>query len=194
MLGPLGAVQQRHVPALHGQRRNGADMTTTSSPSFPGAPSVLARETDAVRAELARIDAKANTLLAFTLGWLTGLTALAVTGPHTGLVGGVALWAAGLLLAVAAVLLLRAVRPRIPRTGGTGFVAHARAASSAELLTTLAGTHNGVQGGAAAAADNLLILSKITKEKNDLIRMAIDIMLADLLVLGVTLPLILNGV
>jgi hypothetical protein len=158
-------------------------------PPFPGAPSVLARETDAVRTELARIDAKANTLLAFTLGWLTAVIALAVTRPRIDLFGGVALWAAGIVLALATVMLLLAIRPRIPRTGGTGFVAHARAQDAAELLATLA-----TQGtGASAAADNLLLLSKITRDKNDLIRTAVNLMLADLLILSVTLPLILIG-
>lgn len=181
------------MPALRGGHREGAGMTTTSHTSFPGAPSVLARETDAVRAELARIDAKANTLLAFTLGWLTAVVALAITGPRVGLLGGIALWAAGILMSLAAVMLLLAVRPRMPRTGGTGFVAHARARDGAELLATLAGIQTSAQSTASAAADHLLTLSKITRDKNDLIRTAVNLLLADLLILSVTLPLILTG-
>ncbi|MEQ4725043.1 Pycsar system effector family protein [Nonomuraea sp. B19D2] len=157
--------------------------------AFPGALAVLARETDAVRAELARIDAKANTLLAFTLGWLTAIVALAATGPRTTPLGAIALWLAGLVLAVVAVVLLLTVRPRLPRIGGTGFVAHARAHDGADLLAVLAG-----QGtGALEAADNLHLLSTIARAKNGLIRVAVDLMLADLVLLVVTLPLILTG-
>ncbi|MEZ7132676.1 Pycsar system effector family protein [Nonomuraea sp. AD125B] len=160
-----------------------------TAPAFPGALAVLARETDAVRAELARIDAKANTLLAFTLGWLTAIVALAAAGPRTTMLGAVALWTAGLVLVLVAAVLLWSVRPRLPRTGGTGFVAHARAHDGAELLTALAAQGNG----ALEAAGNLHLLSTIALAKNGLIRLAVDLMLADLVLLAVTLPLLLVG-
>ncbi|MFI7038386.1 Pycsar system effector family protein [Microbispora rosea] len=138
-----------------------------------------------VRAELARVDAKAGLLV----GWAGAALAVVITvttaATGTNRVPAVALtglWAAAGLLGVAVVVLLLAVRPRIPRIGGTGFVVHARAASPAALLHTLT---------AADAANHLAadvwLLSRLAVAKYRRLRLAVDFLIVALLVLAVAL-------
>ncbi|WP_432862304.1 Pycsar system effector family protein [Microbispora rosea] len=139
-----------------------------------------------VRAELARVDAKAGLLL----GWagaalavvITITTAAATSTKGVPAVALAGLWGTAGLLGVAVAVLLLAVRPRIPRIGGTGFVVHARAASPAALLHTLT---------TADAADHLIadvwLLSRLAVTKYRRLRLAVDLLIVALLVLAAAL-------
>ncbi|MDR8415078.1 DUF5706 domain-containing protein [Nonomuraea sp. 3-1Str] len=170
---------------------------TRSRPSTPSVPvgevtvsgdellAVLHREGDAARAELARVDAKANMLLAFALGALTAVAAALITaGPRLSVAEVAGVLLATLPLTGAAGVLLTVVRPRIPRVGGTGFVAHARTSGGQELLAAVATAQP-----EARAADDLHRLSRIALAKYTLVRLAVDLMLVALVALVITLPL-----
>ncbi|MGV9596092.1 Pycsar system effector family protein [Streptosporangium sandarakinum] len=162
--------------------------TTGRPPSGPtAAREVLERESAAVRAELARVDAKSGLLLSWAGGAFAIVAALGVTGagrlPGPAAVG---LWSSAALLAAAAAVLLTAVRPRIPRDGGMGFVVHATAGNDAELLYRLDLSET---GRLQEAAHEVWLLSRLTVAKYRTIRVAVDLLLLALVVLAVALPL-----
>ncbi|MEV0149985.1 MULTISPECIES: hypothetical protein [unclassified Nonomuraea] len=69
------------------------------------------------------------------------------TGPRLSAAEAAVVLLATLPLTGAAAVLLTVVRPRIPRAGGMGFVAHARTSGGDELLTALATGPAGEAGG-----------------------------------------------
>jgi hypothetical protein len=152
-----------------------------------GALEILSHESLTVRAELARADAKAALLLSWAGGAFAVVAALGITGsanlPTAAMVG---LWGAAALLATAVVVLLIAVRPRIPRTGGTGFIAHARMTSGPALLASLALTE---ADRLAEVAAEVQLLSRIAVAKYTTLRVAVDLLIAALAVLAIALPL-----
>ncbi|MEV4183417.1 Pycsar system effector family protein [Streptosporangium canum] len=145
----------------------------------------LQTESTAVRAELTRVDGKAGLLLSWAGGAfavVAGLTAAATSTarlPGLALVG---LWGVAGLLATAVTVLLVAVRPRIPRTGGTGFIAHARAASAHDLLCRL-------DSRPETAAADVWLLSRLAVAKYRRIRLAVDLLIGALALLAIVLPL-----
>ncbi|MDP9850313.1 Pycsar system effector family protein [Streptosporangium lutulentum] len=152
-----------------------------------GALEILTHESLTVRAELARIDAKAALLLSWAGGAFAVVAALGITGsanrPAAAMVG---LWGAAALLATAVVVLLVAVRPRIPRTGGTGFIAHARADNGLALLAQL---NLAEADRLAEVAAEVQLLSQIAVAKYATLRVAVDLLIAALVVLAIVLPL-----
>ncbi|WP_433519018.1 Pycsar system effector family protein [Nonomuraea sp. CA-143628] len=136
------------------------------------------RATADVDATLARVDGKANMLLAFALGLASAVVALAVARPRIHPVAMVAIGGAGVMLAVAAVLLLLAVRPYIPRKGGTGFVSYARAADDEELKRMVAGYGFG----------HLRHMSVLAVAKYRTVRRAVDLVIAAVVVLVTAIP------
>jgi hypothetical protein len=134
----------------------------------------IAAEVATTRAELARMDAKTNTLLA-VCGILLG-AAVAVLG-KAGLPGPAATagWAAAAAVAVALVLLLLAVRPNL--AGNFGFVRWATAANGQAVLDAIAATFDD-----HARADELHRLALLLHGKYRTIRHA-----ATLLILGLGL-------
>ncbi|WP_396788071.1 Pycsar system effector family protein [Microbispora sp. H10949] len=73
------------------------------------------------------------------------------------------------------------VRPHIPRTGGTAFVVHARAASPDALVSTI------TTSTAGRVAADVWLLSRLAVAKYRRLRLAVDLLLAALLVLAVAL-------
>uniref|UniRef100_UPI003F4970F8 NUDIX domain-containing protein n=1 Tax=Streptosporangium sp. CA-256172 TaxID=3240076 RepID=UPI003F4970F8 len=151
--------------------------------------SLLTHESITVRAELARVDAKVALLVSLAAGGL----AITLTSPAS--VATVALvlrWVAGGLFAAAAATLLAAVMPRIPRRGGTGFVAVAHAASPRALITQLITNDDG-DGGNGQEVDRLAAdvwqLSRLTRTKYRTIRLAVVLLTTAVIVLALSLPL-----
>ncbi|MBO3744895.1 hypothetical protein J5X84_02365 [Streptosporangiaceae bacterium NEAU-GS5] len=102
---------------------------------------VLADKLTHVRAELARVDGKASTLInsAYMLFAILA-SALSVTlagHPPIKVLPFLAALAAVVETGAAIVILSLVIQPRIPKQGGVGFVVHARAADTAELLRML---------------------------------------------------------
>lgn len=138
-----------------------------------------------VRAELARVDAKAGLLLSWAGAALAVVITVTTAATSTTRVPAVALaglWAAAGLLGLAVAVLLLAVRPRIPRIGGTGFVVHARAASPAALLHTLTSAD-----AASHVAADVWLLSRLAVAKYRRLRLAVDLLVVALLVLAAAL-------
>ncbi|TLP66518.1 Pycsar system effector family protein [Microbispora triticiradicis] len=151
----------------------------------PDALDHLRAEADAARAELARIDGKSAALI----GWSgTGFAVISAAATLTTLppVATGTVVAGACLLAAAVAVLLTVIRPRIPRHGGTGFVALAALRDGAELLETVS-ADLGTQPGQAAA--HVLMLSRIALAKYRRLRLAVDLLLAALVVLAAALPL-----
>jgi hypothetical protein len=135
----------------------------------------LEAEVAAVRGELTRLDAKCGTLAS-----VAGIGAAVLTGQitHGPVAARVLLAAAGLLLAVAAVLLLWILRPRMGRTGWCRW-AHLDAQSITVAFT---------RGDAAVrAADDLHVLSAITMAKQIRLRRAVDLLVAAVAVVAAAL-------
>jgi Pycsar effector protein len=140
---------------------------------------LLAEELAAVRGELARVDGKSSTLLALAAG---GLAVAATTHPHS-VLGAWLIRAAMFTTAVALVLVLFVVRPRL---GRTGFFQHARR-SAADTRTELAESDLH-----AWRSRELLVLSRIAVRKYELLRAAVTLQIIALvlvLVEGLTLML-----
>ncbi|MEU7938566.1 Pycsar system effector family protein [Microbispora bryophytorum] len=138
-----------------------------------------------VRAELARVDAKAGLLLSWAgaaLAVVITVTTAAISTTHVPATALAGLWAGAGLLGVAVVVLLLAVRPRIPRIGGTGFVVHARAASPAALLHTLT-----IADAAGQVAADVWLLSRLAVAKYRRLRLAVDFLIVALVVLAAAL-------
>ncbi|WP_432929157.1 Pycsar system effector family protein [Microbispora sp. CA-135349] len=165
-------------------------MTTLPPPVEPAPADTvtladLYAEASLVRAELARVDGKAGLLLSWAGAALAVVTAATTAATSTTRVPAAALaglWAAAGLLGVAVAVLLLAVRPRIPRTGGTGFVVHARAASPAALLHTLTAAD-----AAGHLAADVWLLSRLAVTKYRRLRLAVDFLIVALLVLAAAL-------
>lgn len=138
------------------------------------------RATADVESTLARVDAKANTLLAFALGLASAVVALAVTRPRIHPAAMVAIGGAGVMLAAAAVLLLLAVRPHIPRKGGTGFVSIARAQDDDSFRRVVID---------ARGYQHLRSMSALAVAKYRTVRRAVDLVIAAVAVLVAAIPL-----
>jgi len=132
-----------------------------------------------VDATLARVDAKAAMLLAFALGLASAVVALAVARPRIHPAAMVMIGGAGVMLAAAALLLLLAVRPYIPRKGGTGFVSIARAQDDDSFRRVVIDTR-GYQ--------HLRSMSALAVAKYRTVRRAVDLVIAAVVVLGVAIP------
>lgn len=145
----------------------------------------LRGEADAARAELARVDSKVGLLLGLSTAAAAGIvTALmSTTAVRLSTVTVAGLWATGGLLAAAVALLLVVVRPRMPKAGGTGFLACAAAATDEELLHHLEGASQRER-----LAAHVRQLSRIARAKYVAVRRAVDALLCALAVLAVTLP------
>ncbi|MFF0526597.1 Pycsar system effector family protein [Actinomadura nitritigenes] len=126
----------------------------------------ITAETTAVRAELARADAKCGTLAALATAAAALLaTQLTRATPTT---ARVLLGAAGVVLALAAlVLLARVIRPRL---GGTGW-RHWATTDPATILATL----SRAESAEAAAARDLHNLAQICTAKYRALRHAVDL-------------------
>lgn len=159
----------------------------TRSPAAAVLAAALEAETTAARAELARGDSKAATLLGFAG---TGFSLLAAAGAavaaHLTLIAQIGLWTSVAALAAAVAVLLGVIRPHLKPTGGTGygFVAHA-ATDVHQLLAALAADHDDPRRCAA----EVIALSRLALTKYKRLRAATDLMYAALAVLVATLPL-----
>lgn len=134
----------------------------------------LTAEVVAVRAELARVDSKASALLAWAgTAFAILVAAIGVAGLPP-LASGV-VTVGTLLLGVAVAILLTVIRPSLPRAGyGTGFVRHAGASDSEELLIAL--TSNPT----TRLADEVIRLSTVARAKYVRLRMAVNVLLVAL--------------
>jgi hypothetical protein len=132
-----------------------------------------------VDSTLARVDGKASTLLAFALGLASAVVALAVARPRIHPAAMVAIGGAGIMLAAAAVLLLVAVRPHIPRTGGTGFVSIARAEDDDSFRRVVINSHG---------RDHLRHMSALAVAKYRTVRRAVDLVIVAVVVLVAAIP------
>lgn len=160
--------------------------TTLTTSAAPTGRTVCAWQQDAiaVRGELARVDAKCALLVSLAAG---GLALTVASGPTlTGAALAVRLVAGG-LFACALTTLLAAVLPRIPRRGGTGFIAHARFASPAALLATLTADTDADE--AARLAADVWQLSRLARVKYRIITAAVWLLIAGVVALSVALPL-----
>ncbi|MGW3363613.1 Pycsar system effector family protein [Streptosporangium canum] len=144
----------------------------------------LQQDAASVRGELARVDAKCGLLVSLAAGGLA-LT-VAATPALTGAAHVLRL-VAGALFAIAVATVLSAVMPRIPRRGGTGFVAHARAASPTALLAELSAGDDGEAAGRLAA--DVWRLSRLARAKYRIIRVAVWLLIAAVAALAIALPL-----
>ncbi|MEV7012007.1 NUDIX domain-containing protein [Streptosporangium sp. NPDC051022] len=148
-----------------------------------GAADLIAA-TEAARAEIARTDTKSGILLAFTGTAFSVLAALVALASGLAVPARVGLALAVVLLAVSSAVVLTVVRPALSRRGqGTGVLAHAEADSPEELLETLADDPETRQ-----AAD-VICLAQIARSKHGRLRCAVDLILAALAVVVVSLPL-----
>ncbi|MFC3981409.1 hypothetical protein [Streptosporangium jomthongense] len=145
----------------------------------------LVEETSAAYTELARGDTKAGILIGFITGLLGVLVALVALAPmlaisaRTGLVVAV-----GLLTTGAATAIYSMIRPALPPTGqGTGFIAYAACSGPMEVLTMLATDPK------TRKAENVIRLSTVTYSKYRRLRLAVDLVLASLIVMVVSLLL-----
>ncbi|MFC3981408.1 Pycsar system effector family protein [Streptosporangium jomthongense] len=151
----------------------------------PNVSAYFARQADAARLELARADAKANTLLTVTGTTFSVLSALAVLAAgKLSLVGmsGIGTSVAG--LGTATVVLLLVVLPTLPPRGhGVGFTVLAayRTDRLDELLTRY--TPDDIETGTVAEA---VRLADIAYTKFSRIRIATRFMIAALSILAVT--------
>ncbi|MGC5012483.1 Pycsar system effector family protein [Streptosporangium sp. DT93] len=130
-----------------------------------------------VRAELARADSKATTLLGLAgTAVSVALAAAALGATRLPAVTQVTIWAAVALLAAAVAVLLLTVRPALPRPGaGVGWIAYAYS-SPAELAATPAAIHERDQ------LAELIRLSLLARTKYVRIRLAGDLLLGALVV------------
>ncbi|MEU8364930.1 Pycsar system effector family protein [Nonomuraea sp. NPDC048882] len=170
--------------------------SSTDEVAFPGAPARLLRELEVVRAELARVDAKATALI----GWAgTALAILAAAASITRLplAALAAVITAAVLLATAVATLLGVIRPALPtrrprgRAGaGYGFIRHAAAVDVGELIAGLACDASGVS---QQLGEELLQASKLTARKYRWLRLAVHLLLGALLAMATALPLTLLG-
>ncbi|MEV4180686.1 Pycsar system effector family protein [Streptosporangium canum] len=143
----------------------------------------LIAEATAARTELARTDTKAGIVLAFAGTAFSVLAALTVLASGLALPGRVGLGIAVVLLAAASAVALTVIRPSLPRHGGTGFVSHAQAADVDDLLEQLADDPETRRG------RDVIRLSQIARAKYRGLRLAVDLMLAALVVVVASLPL-----
>ncbi|WP_051866274.1 Pycsar system effector family protein [Streptosporangium roseum] len=143
----------------------------------------LIAEAEAARAELARTDTKAATVLAFAGTAFSVLAALAVLASGLAVPARIGLGVAVALLAAASAVALCVIRPSLPRQGGTGFVSHAEAGDVDELLEQLAADPE------TRRARDVIRLSSIATAKYRRLRLAVDLMLAALVVVVASLPL-----
>ncbi|MFD8534318.1 Pycsar system effector family protein [Streptosporangium canum] len=150
----------------------------TATPIAP----ILDHESTAVRAELARTDVKASTVLAFAGTSFSVLAALVTLASGLAVPARVGLGVAVALLAAASAVALTVIRPCLPRQGGTGFVAHA-AADVEQLLAGFAADAE------TRRARDVIRLSQIATAKYARLRRAVDLMLAALAVVVASLPL-----
>ncbi|MEV6305867.1 Pycsar system effector family protein [Actinoplanes sp. NPDC051861] len=142
-----------------------------------------------VRAELARVDTKASTLLALSGTALTVLLALLARTRLPGLAVAAGWLTAG-LIATAVLLLALAIRPNL--TGGHGLVRYARR-DPAELCEEF---HSIEQGDGQSRTDHerreaaaLVALSRLAVAKYRRVRAAVDLLLAGLAGIALTAAL-----
>jgi hypothetical protein len=134
---------------------------------------LLVEELAAVRGELTRVDTKASMLLALAAGGM----AVVATTDRRGLPAGLLVDAGMVTMALALLVLLWGVRPRL---GTSGFLRHAR------------GTADGVRAELTGCdvrtwrSRELTSLSRIARRKYELLRSAVDL-------LSIALVLILAG-
>lgn len=148
------------------------------APAGGGAEQLLQRldgELATVRAELLRVDTKANSLLALAGVLLGG--AVAVLGGSRTLPGPAAAvaWTAVALIAAAVVLLAGAVRPNLG--GDFGFVRWSRAGTAQQVLDGLADNH---AEPLTSAAGQLRWLSCALLAKYTAVRRAVTLLTAGL--------------
>ncbi|MFC3983198.1 Pycsar system effector family protein [Streptosporangium jomthongense] len=155
-------------------------MTHSTIPTAPmsgRAVAALQQEVAAVRGELARVDAKCALLVSLAAG---GLALVATVDLPADVVGAVTVLRqfAGVLFAAAVGVVLVAVLPRIPRRGGTGFVAHARHACPADLLASLTSGADGAQEEGERLSAEVWRLSRLALAKYRTIRVAVWLLIA----------------
>ncbi|MEV5408586.1 Pycsar system effector family protein [Thermopolyspora sp. NPDC052614] len=143
----------------------------------------LRGETGSVRTELTRIDAKASALIGWAGAAVAVVSAAATVATVPLLSKALTVGAAGLLVAAAG-LLLAIIRPRVPRKGAVGFAAIAGARGAEEVLEQVPIL---IEDQCRQAAAELLLLSRIARDKYRRLRLAVDLLLAALLVLAAAL-------
>lgn len=149
----------------------------TSTPDSPATLStadldtvaVLQHEHAFIAVELTRVDNKTNQLLAAIAASVVLTASAAAAGAPRPL-----LWVAAGCAAVAVVALLLAIHPRIPRHGGTGWVAYARGDSQEVLAAARAQAADRP----AALAGHVHTLSRTLLRKNLAIRLAVRALFA----------------
>lgn len=150
----------------------------------------IGQEVSTVRAEIARADSKASTLLGLA-GTATSITAAAatVTGQALPLFAHISLWLGIAHLAAAVAVLLRVIRPALPRHrgGGAGWTTYA-GRTPAELADTASVDHERGQ------IAELVCLSDLAWTKYRRIQWAVDLQLLALAAFTpVPILLILTG-
>ncbi|MFI6802994.1 Pycsar system effector family protein [Streptosporangium canum] len=143
----------------------------------------LRAEADAVRVELARVDTKCGIALALAGTAFSVLVALGVLISDLAPLAQVGLWLAMTVLAIACGVLLWVIRPSLPRTGRTGFLAYAEAVSVDHLFADLS-----AESPQERLAAEVIHLSRIARTKYRRLRLGIDLMLTALVILVMTLP------
>src|SRR5690606_8182511 len=138
----------------------------------------LLAEREEARTELARIDHKAGIILSGAGVLLSAVVAVATLSRPAALAGGpYGLWAALTVLACSCAVMLWVIRPVLPKSGATGFLAYAEAVSPDELRVAL-----GADARARLAAD-VHKLSTLARRKYRGLRTGIDLLLVALAML-----------
>lgn len=153
-------------------------------------PSPIGEATQAVRAELARVDAKAATLLALASTALT-LTVAVLARTRLPLAAVFTGWTTAAVILAAVTALAAAIRPNL--TGGYGFVRYARAGVTktrdefGRLALDTYGEHE------RREAEVLVALSQSAYRKYRRVRAGVDLLLAGLTGIAVTAALTALG-
>ncbi|MFI5952898.1 Pycsar system effector family protein [Cryptosporangium sp. NPDC051539] len=152
-------------------------------PSDDGARAELIRAAEDVRAELARVDSKINTLATVAGLLLTAATALLASGRIAAGIADLLVWAGMAGLGGSLLLLLRAIRPSL-RPDPAAFTA---LAALGETAIVAAVSPAGFATGALVR--HLRLLAVLARTKYRWVRWAVDLLIAGTLTIGAAVAL-----
>ncbi|SDI51331.1 hypothetical protein SAMN05421505_16213 [Sinosporangium album] len=171
-----------HGIAVLGQQAEQARADAEAQAAIDSITAQMQAEVTGVRTELARVDAKAALLLAFAGTAFSVAAAAAVLAGSLSLLARIGIMAAAVLLAIATATTLSAVRPNLaPKSPGVGFLAYAQLEPAAIL-------ENVTESPAVRLAETVSRLSRITRAKYIRVRLAIDLLIAAVVIVAAALP------
>jgi hypothetical protein len=154
-----------------------------AGPDIACDPVPIAEAAQNVRAELARVDSKAGTLLALS-GTTLSIVLAVLARTHLPVAAAVAGWLTAALVGAAVAVLAAAIRPNLD--GDHGFVHYSRI-TRAELSIEFAALDD--WGRQAMLVDTLGQLSRAAYVKYRRVQVAVDLLLAGLVGIAVTAAL-----